>query len=59
MFTAQRNYLNFLTIANPTDLSSRISDHTLVAGDVILFRFSTHVYGKVNAAGTGIDLATA
>jgi hypothetical protein len=59
MFTAQRSFYNFMTLANTDDLATNIGNATLKPGDVILWRFTTHAYGTVNAAGNGVDLATA
>jgi hypothetical protein len=58
MFTAMRYYYNFATIATEDALASGIGS-TYLPGDRIFFRFTKHLYGTVNAAGNGIDLATA
>lgn len=59
MFTIMRGYYNFLDEANSTTLATDISNATILAGDKIYWRFTKHLYGVINAAGTGIVLATA
>lgn len=59
MFTAMKGYYNFADYANADTLATAIGNSTLKAGDRIFFRFTKHLYGTVNAAGNGIDLATA
>lgn len=59
MFTIMRGYYNFLDEANSTTLATDIGNGTIKAGDRIFWRFTTHLYGTVNAAGNAIVLATA
>lgn len=59
MFTCMRGYYNFLDVANTTVLATDIGNSTLLPGDRIFWRFTKHLYGTVNAAGNGINLATA
>lgn len=58
MFTVQRGFYNSLTIADFTALTAYLGS-TSVAGDVLLWRFSTRAYGTVNAANNAVVLATA
>lgn len=59
MFTAMRGYYNFLTIADFATLTTDLGNATLLPGDLLFWRFTTHLYGTVNAAGNGVVLATA
>ena len=59
MFSIMRGYYFFLDEANTTTLATDIGNSTLLPGDRIFWRFTKHMYGTVNAAGTGITLATA
>ena len=59
MFTAMRGSYNFMNIALPSEIATLISATTLKAGDILFFRFTKHQYGTINAAGDGVDLATA
>jgi hypothetical protein len=59
MFTAMRGSYNFLDIALPSDIATLTGNSTLLPGDVLCYRFTKHRYGTVNAAGNGVDLATA
>jgi hypothetical protein len=59
MFSIMRGYYFFLTEANTTTLQNDITGATILPGDRIFWRFTKHLYGTCNAAGTGIDLATA
>lgn len=58
MFTVQRSFYNFTTLADFTALTSYLGS-TSAAGDVILWRFTTHAYGTVNAANNAVVLASA
>lgn len=59
MFTAQRAFVNFATIQDPTALVTALGNGTFLGGEVILWRFTTRWYATVNAGGTAITLATA
>lgn len=58
MFEAQRSFYKVKAIANTNDLATYIGNATLLPGDKIFWMFTTHLYGTVNAAGNGVDLAT-
>lgn len=58
MFTVQRSFYNYTTLADFTALSAYLGS-TSQAGDVILWRFETRAYGTVNAANNAVVLATA
>lgn len=57
MFKVQRSFYNFTVLADFTALTTYLGS-TSQAGDVILYRFTTHAYGTVNAANNAVVLAT-
>lgn len=59
MFTAMRGSYNFMDIPLPSDIATLYGNSTLKPGDILFFRFTKHRYGTINAAGNGVDLATA
>ena len=58
MFQVQRSFYNYITIADFTALTAYLGA-TSQAGDVLLWRFSSHAYGVVNAANNAVVLASA
>jgi len=58
MFTVQRSFYNYITIADFTALTAYLGA-TSQAGDVLLWRFTTKAYGTVNAANNAVVLAVA
>ena len=59
MFTCERQFVNFLNLADFTALTTALGNATFQGGEVIKFRFTTHWYATVNANGSSITLATA
>lgn len=57
MFQVQRSFYNFTVLADFTALTTYLGS-TSQAGDVILYHFTTHAYGTVNAANNAVVLAT-
>jgi len=58
MFQVQRSFYDYITLADFTAVSAYLGS-TSQAGDVLLWRFTTHAYGVVNAANNAIVLASA
>jgi hypothetical protein len=59
MFQSQRSFYNNVVVPDFASLTTMLGNATLLPGDILLWRFTTHAYGTVNAAGNGIVLATA
>lgn len=59
MFTCERQFVNFLNLADFSALTTALGNATFQAGDIIKYRFTTRWYATVNTGGATITLATA